>query len=145
MVHALSEIHKSLVPDGVMLDVHPQPQNSQIEVWQRGEVHPLGEVDQTEDKRDIEAARAHLESQVQRGLYAVEESGYFELLEHHPTVESWQERWAREGWILDASPELLRSARELLDRDAGDLVVREPVRATRLRRLEPVDQWRQSS
>lgn len=133
---ALRRIHKCLKPDGVLLDVHPQPQNSQIEIWQDGLTHHLGEIDQREDHVEIEAARAHLWSFEQGGLFATEKQGFFELLEHHPTVESWQEKWVEDGYRLVAEPELLGSANELLRSGGGELVIREPVRATSLRRLD---------
>lgn len=135
MVHALSRIHSYLRTDGVLLDIHPQPENSQIEIWQKDGIHRLGEIDQQEDHEEIEAGRSDLRSFEERGLFATEERAVFELLEHHPTVESWQERWAGEDYRLVAEPELLDSARALLQSGGGELVIREPIRATRLRRL----------
>lgn len=134
-MHALSRIHRCLEAGGILLDVHPQPENSQIEIWQDGEIHRLGEVDQSEDHREIEESRAHLRDFEERGLFATEGWRLFELLEHHPSVESWQDRWAEEGYRLIAEPELLDSANQSLRSGGGELVIREPVRATSLRRL----------
>lgn len=134
MVHALRHIHQSLTSDGVLLDVHPQPVNSRIEVWQDGRVHDLGEVDQREDTRDIEDARSQLELLVNEGLFTPETNDFFELLEHHDSVASWQEKWDEEEYGLVADPELLASARELLSTGGGELVIREQVRASRYRR-----------
>jgi len=135
-VDALSRIHQCLRADGVLLDVHPQPEDSQIEIWQDGLVHHLGEIDQREDHEEIEAAREHLRSFLRRGLFVEENRGFFELLEHHPSVGSWQDRWAEEGYRLVAEPDLLDSANDLLESGGGELVIREPVRATSLRRLD---------
>jgi hypothetical protein len=135
-VHALNRIHECLKPDGVLLDVHPQPLNSQIEIWQDGRIHHLGEVDQHEDHLEIEAARAYLRSFEQGGLFVTEQQGFFELLEHHPTVESWQDSWAEDGYRLIVEPGLLDSASDLIRSGRGELVIREPVRATSLRRLD---------
>lgn len=134
-MHALRRIHECLRADGVLLDVHPQPENSQIEIWQDGLIHSLGEVDQKEDHEEIESARVHLRSFEQRGLFAKDRRRYFDGFEHHPSVESWQERWAEEGYRLVAAPELLESANDLLASGGGELVIRERVRATSLRRL----------
>lgn len=131
---ALSRIHSSLEADGVLLDIHPQPENSHIEVWEGGRVHHLGEIDQHEDHEEIEAARSHLGSFERRGLFAGVKRGFFELLELHTSVESWQERWAEEDYRLVAEPRLLESARGLLAESHGKLVIREPVRATVFRR-----------
>ena len=134
-MHALSRIHRFLKADGVLLDIHPQPENSQIEIWQGDRIHHLGEVGQHEDHLEIEAARTHLNSLQRHGHFATEKSAFFDLLESHTSVESWQDRWAEEGYRLVAEPELLDSARALLAAKGGALVIREPVRATVLRRL----------
>ena len=136
MVHALRQIHRSLTPDGVLLDVHPQPTNSRIEVWQDRRVHDLGEVDQEEENREIEDARGRLELVVKEGLFTPETSDYFEAGEHHDSVSSWQEHWAEEEYQLIAPAGMLESAERLLSSGGGELVIRESVRATRLRRLE---------
>lgn len=118
-----------------MLDIHPQPTNSQIEVWTGDEVHRLGEIDQREDHAEIEAARAHLHSFEVDGSFVKQAEGHFDLLEIHDSVESWQERWSYEGYRLLASEELLEAARVLLARPACELVIREPVRATTYSKL----------
>lgn len=135
-MHALKRIHRYLRAGGVLLDVHPQPTNSQIEVWQEDAIHHLGQIDQREDHQEIEEARLRLESLEERGLFVTERRGFFELLEHHPTVESWQDRWAQEGYRLVAEPELLETAQDLLTANGGELVIREQVRASRLRRVD---------
>jgi hypothetical protein len=137
-VNALSRIHEYLRPDGVLLDIHPEPENSQIEIWQDGRIHRLGEVDQRDDHVEIEASRLHLRSFQRRGLFAKEARGVFDLLEHHPSVQSWQDRWAEEGYRLNPGPGMLDRAAVLL-RSGGELVIREPVRATSLRRLSADD------
>lgn len=138
-MNALSRIHRSLRADGVLLDIHPQPVDSRIEIWENGKIHPLGEVDQHEDHEEIRSARSHLRSFEEAGLFRTEETAVFELLEHHPTVESWQARWDYEGYRLIAEASLLDTARAMLKRPQTELVIREPVRATRLRRLAGPD------
>ena len=133
-MNALSRIHESLREGGVLLDVHPEPENSRIEVWEDGQIHRLGEIDQHEDHEEIVAARSDLESFERDGLFRTEQSLVFELLEHHPTVESWEDRWEHEGYRLIAEPHLLETARALLHNPSAELVIREPVRASRLRR-----------
>ena len=133
-MHALSRIHDWLREGGVLLDLHPQPENSQIEIWEDGQIHCLGEIDQREDHEEILAARSHLRSAERDGLFSTERSAVFELLEHHPTVESWVDRWEYEGYRLVAEPKLFETARDLLQHSSAELVIREPVLATRLRR-----------
>lgn len=138
-MHALRRIHHCLKADGVLLDVHPQPKNSHIEIWQDDLIHSLGEIDQSEDHEEIESARAHLSSLERSGLFVRDNERFFDLLEHHPNVESWQERWAEEGYRLVAPPELFETAKSLLTSGGGELVIREPVRATSLHRLAESD------
>lgn len=135
-MNALRRIHRLLKSDGVLLDVQPQPENSQIEIWQNRRIHRLGEIDQSKDHEEIEAARVRLDSCLTGGLFVEEQRVFFELLEHHPTVEHWQDKWAEDGYRLLAEPSLLESARQLLA-SGGELVVREPVQATALRRMSP--------
>jgi hypothetical protein len=135
VVDALKQVHHSLTPDGILLDVHPEPVNSPIEVWQGDRVHELGELDQREDNREIEDARLRLDQLVTDGLFTPETSVFFELHEHHDSVESWQEKWAEEDYRLVAAPGMLESAGRLLSMGGGELVIKEQIRATRLRRL----------
>lgn len=136
MVHALRQIHQSLTPGGILLDVHPEPVNSHIEVWQGDRIHELGEIDQREDHREIEDARSRLDLLVDQGLFGPEATDYFELREHYDAVDSWKEKWAKEDYRLVAPPGMFESAEDLLAAGGGELVIREQVRATRLRRLK---------
>ncbi len=140
---ALSRIHSSLRASGVLLDLHPQPENSRLEIWQGNRISPLGEIDQQQEIQEIEYAESRLAELEERGLYATDSQRFFDLLEHHPSVESWLQRWAEEGWQFAVDDEVLKSARELLQAGGGDLVIREPIRATRLnrRRETAPDNW----
>lgn len=136
VVHALERIHHSLRAEGVMLDVHPQPRNTRVEVWQEGRVESLGQLDdEEEDIRDIRQARARLSLVERRGWFLTERRRTFEMLEHYPTVEDWLERRAWEGATSIIPEGMLDSIRNLLAAGGGELVKREPVRASLLRRL----------
>lgn len=134
-MHALERIHLSLRAEGVMLDIHPQPENIRIEVWQEGKVEPLGPIDDEEDIRDIRQARARLSLVERRGWFITERRKTFDLLEHYPTVEDWLERRVLEGATSIIPEGLLDSARHLLTTGGGELIKREPIRASLLRRL----------
>jgi len=135
VVHALRQIHRSLRPDGLLLDVHPQPVNPRVEVRQGGLVHDLGEIDAHEDNREVEDARIQLEVLVREGLFSQEATDFFDWCEHHDSVAGWQERLASEEWGLVAPPEMIETAQRLLSSGGGELVIKLQVRATRLRRL----------
>ncbi|MGH8937299.1 MAG: hypothetical protein ACRDXD_13730 [Acidimicrobiia bacterium] len=133
-MHALSRIHRSLHPDGVLLDVHPEPENARVEVWEQGRIRPLGGLDGEQDSREIRQARSRLEEAERRGWYVTERQRKFELLVHHRSVDEWLERRAREGATSIIPEGMLETARHLLARGADELVIRERVRAAVLRR-----------
>jgi hypothetical protein len=135
VVHALETIHHSLRADGVMLDIHPQPKNIRMEVWQEGRVESLGPLDNEDDIRDIRQARARLSLVERQGLFITERRKTFDLLEHYPTVEDWLERRAWEGETSVIPEGMLDSIRHLLTAGGGELIKREPIRASLLRRL----------
>ncbi|MFN2487228.1 MAG: hypothetical protein ABR609_11595 [Acidimicrobiia bacterium] len=134
-MHALRRIHRSLRPEGVLLDLHPQPEHAGVEVWQGGRVERLGHVGQEEDIRDIVEARARLDLVEGDHWYVTERRKFFDLLSHFPSAEDWLEYQAREGYTAAVSDELLASANRLLATGDGEFVVREPIRASLLKRL----------
>jgi hypothetical protein len=134
-VHALRRIHRSLRPEGVLLDLHPQPQHAEVEVWQGGRVESLGQVGQDEDIRDILEARDRLDLVERGGWYVTLRRRFFDLLSHFPSAADWLEYQEREGYSGVVSEELLASADKLLATGNGEFVVREPIRASVLKRL----------
>jgi SAM-dependent methyltransferase len=89
-VHALKRIHRSLRPDGVLLDLHPQPDRPRIEIWQDGRVELLGHIDYEQDIADILNARARLDQVEKDGWYVTYRRMVFELVSHFTSVEDWQ-------------------------------------------------------
>ncbi len=134
-MHALRRIHHSLRPEGVLLDLHPQPEHAGVEVWQEGRVERLGHVGQEEDITEILEARDRLDLVEREGWYITEGRRFFDLLSHFPSPEDWLEYQAREGYTGMVSKELLASANRLLATGDGEFVVREPIRASLLKRL----------
>lgn len=134
-MHALEKIHHSLGPQGVLLDLHPQPEHAGVEVWQGGRVERLGDVGQEEDIRDILEARDRLDLVEGEGWYITERRRFFDLLSHFPSAEDWLEYQERKGYTGVVSEELLASANRLLATGNGEFVVREPIRASLLKRL----------
>jgi hypothetical protein len=106
-----------------------------VEVWHGGRVDRLGHLDQEEDIRDILEARTRLERVEGDGWYVTERRRFFDLLAHFPSAEDWLEYQAREGYSGVVPAALLASANRLLATGGGELVVREPIRASVLKRL----------
>lgn len=135
MVDALHRAHRLTRTGGLLLDLHPLARNDLLEVWRDGVIESIGEVDQQEDIADIEYAEGALDKVVEEGLFQRVDQREFDLLEHHPTVESWLDRWNEEGWAFEVAEDVMRSAREALGTPGSEFVVREPIRITRLNRL----------
>jgi hypothetical protein len=106
-----------------------------VEVWQRGRVERLGHVGQEEDIRDILEARDRLDLVEGEGWYITERRRFVDLLSHFPSAQDWLEYQEREGYTGVVSEELLASANRLLATGNGEFVVREPIRASLLKRL----------
>lgn len=134
-MHALGRIHRSLTDGGVLLDLHPEPKNSRAEVGQEGRVEVIGEWDQEEDIRDILLARAQLHLVERRGVFVTERQTGFDILEHYPSVEDWLEWRTEQGATGVIQRELLDTAQRLLATRGSELIIREPIRASLLRRL----------
>jgi hypothetical protein len=135
VVHALRRIHRSLRPEGVLLDLHPEPEGAGLEVWKGGRVDRLGYVDQEDDIRDILEARARMDQVEGDGWYVTERRKSFDLLAHFPGAKDWLEYQVREGYSGTVSAELIATADRLLAAGGGEFVVREPIRASVLKRL----------
>ena len=106
-----------------------------MEVWQGGRIDRLGHLDQEEDIREILEARARLDQVEGDGWYVTERRRRFDLLAHFPSAEDWLEYQAREGYSGEVPAGLLATANRLLAARGGELVVREPIRASVLKRL----------
>jgi len=79
-VHALSNIHKALVPGGILLDMHPVPPSARAE--RAGE--SLGDFDDAEFFEIVAVTEARLE---QTGLYTLESEVEFDWLERFDSAQ----------------------------------------------------------
>jgi hypothetical protein len=91
-VHALRRIHEALVPEGILLDMHPIPPSTRAEVSGRS----LGDFDDSEFMDTVAQTEAALGQTVTGGLFAFEAELEFDWLERFDSgeeliedVESW--------------------------------------------------------
>ena len=133
-MHALRKIHRSLTATGVLLDLHPEPRDSRAEVAREGRLEIVGGWDQEEDLRDIRLARAQLDLAESEGFFVTDRQVSFDMLEHYPSVEDWLDHRTERGETAAIGEELVDKARNLLA-NGGELIIREAIRASLLRRL----------
>lgn len=135
MVDALRTIHRSLRAGGVLLDLHPQPEPVAVEVWREGRREPVGHVVDDQDISDITEAEIRLDLVERDGWFTTETRRVFDLAAHFPGVDEWFEYRSDHDCSSVVPKELENRARRLLGKHEGELVIREPIRASLLKRL----------
>lgn len=89
-MHALRNIHQALVPEGVLLDMHPIPPATRAEV--RGQ--SLGEFDDAEFQKLVRTAEARI---LETGLFEHDTETEFDFLERYDDPVQLLED-IKEGW-----------------------------------------------
>lgn len=120
--------------NGVLVDIHPEPEPYLVEVQVGERCIQVGEVGGRPVLKRIPPARAALAEAVEAGYFARERDTTFDFLSHFDSVEDWLSYLAGLTYQLVPDEAILARARELLSSGIGDLIVRERVHATRLRR-----------
>ena len=116
------------------MDIHPRPDHSQVEVWVGGKSIELGRLNETSLIQTINAAHLTLASVVWDGYFVYEEMRSFDFLYHFDSVDDCESFLAKEDWDTELDPATASRARDLLADGEGELLIREPARAARLRR-----------
>lgn len=134
-MHVLREVHKALRPKGILLDMHPVPQDVQIEVVHDRETQAVGTVGDPKDSRDVRRARRRLSALQAQGLFNLESRAFFDMSIYNDSVDAWLEYRRERGETGILTKELLRNARRAMRKKGAQLVVRERIRASSLRRI----------
>ena len=123
MVHALNEIRRVLVPDGVLIDLRPVLSHWPIEVVSAREIRETGHI------QDLPLGLAD-DQAANRSIARAEQDGWFrrEAEEFFPYYYSWDspsemEEWVREEWhdfieLDEKSEKATRSAWAIGDPDS---------------------------
>jgi hypothetical protein len=117
-----------------MLDVHPEPRHSRVEVHSGSRISDVGRLDESEFLPDINAAEKVLGAAIAAKRFALEAEKRFDFLYHFNTVDEYKAFLVDEEWGT-LEPEVESRARKLLTAEGGELVMREPVWAGRLKRI----------
>lgn len=96
MVHALEEILRVLVPEGILIDIRPLAERWQIEVMSARGVQPTGRVDDLPDQVNADVSSNEAMRQVEsRGWFKREQEDFF------PYFYSWDTPSEMEEFIAD--------------------------------------------
>ncbi|HEY4691029.1 MAG TPA: hypothetical protein VIK33_17090 [Anaerolineae bacterium] len=135
MGHALEKIHRLLKPGSVLVDIHPTPEATEIEVRVGAQMHTAGWLHETDDYSDYAAADEALAKVVKSGLFAVEREGTLSFATYADTLAELRD-YLTEGWENARIDEITLARIEELtstpERDK-DIILRERVRIARLR------------
>ncbi len=121
-MHALRHVHRLLVPEGTMVELHPLTEEH-VEAAD-GPVGVIAEPEWAEV--DLPNTEARLREAVEAGLYALEAETEFDFLKHYDAAEE----------LLEAKQDLLAGQEPLVRRIAAarpPFVLREHVVLRRLR------------
>lgn len=136
MVHVLRQIHKSLRTKGLLLDIHPLPEDPQVEVVGPKRARSVGALQRHEDSRDIRAARRRFALVAAEGAYGLERRRIFHSRSYHESVASWHEYRDQHGATSVIPPAVLRAVEREMRSPQTKLVVDQRVRASIYRRLD---------
>lgn len=119
----------------MLLDVHPVPRPSTIEVRDRGATTFVGTPDDRIAVGKIRAGRRLLNRVLRDGLFEVHGRRWFDFEVHHPSIDAWLRRREERGSTSVISDELLEGARRAMDQSPNAvLIVSGRTRATALTR-----------
>lgn len=119
-----------------MLDIHPQPERSQVEVRVGERSVDVGHLDGSSLISAIHAARKILASTIADGLFVDEEETEFEFLSYFDSIDEWTSYWANSRFAEPVADEpLMEATCALMSQGEGEILMRELARAVRLKRL----------
>ena len=130
-------MHRSLRTGGLLLDVHPQPRPSPIELRSGACATDLGQLEYGPDFiQTLSNSDDVLASLDRDGTFRNESNEEFLLLHHFESFADWQEFMAQEAeyYVPPDSTMIQMIGRRLLSKGA-ELVLEEWVRASRFTRL----------
>ncbi len=133
-MRALDSVHTALRPDGLLLDIHPEPEHSWVEAHTGGRVVRVGHIDESFRINTVQAARAVLRDAAHAGQFTEERSTRFVFVYHFDGVEAWL-TYMKESWrTAHVGEDVIARCQEALDAASGEICIPRAVRATRYRR-----------
>lgn len=135
-MHVLRQLHKTLRPGGVLLDIHPQPTDPRVTVLVSGRTIPIGSLDASEDNSEIRAAQKRLAGVQRAGLFRTERRTRFVMRTHHESVDAWLDYRRERDATNIIPPEVMSAAKKEMRAEGATLIVISSIRAGALIRVE---------
>ena len=104
MVHALEEIHRLLRPDGTLVDIHPVPEPSLVEVIQ-GDRILFAEPKRESDHEGVQHADRAIAQVLERKLFVAERNHEFDFISYGSSVSKLRDFWDRYDAFKDSPKE----------------------------------------
>src|SRR3990172_4359403 len=118
MVHALSEVWRTLVPGGVLLDIRPYLPFRPLELVTAPEARVLGRLDQADFDQGDPAADEAVAEVMRRDLFMLQETGWFYYSSYWDSVVEMRE-YLRDWDDVARLPRRLAGAARSALRQAG--------------------------
>lgn len=126
MVHALSEIRRVLVPDGILIDLRPMLDRWQVQVVSARQVQDTGRLmDFPSGLADDKAADQAMAKAEQDGWFAREDEEFF-LIDYSWDTPREMEEWIQDEWhdFIDLDEETRKATRSAWAVGDADSLVR---------------------
>lgn len=131
----LEKTHRLLKTSGIILDIHPRPRASEVEIRIPGHFIHVGYLDETGLIRRIHDARREIASMIWDGFFNYHDVKTFDFLYHFDSVEECIEFLGREWEDSTMDRPTIDKARKLLGDQMGEIIIRQPLWAATLKRL----------
>ncbi len=135
-MHVLRQVHRTVRPGGVLVDIHPLPQDPRVEITGSEGSIRIGKLDSTVNNRDVRNARKLLAGVQREGLFRLERRRMFDFRMYHDTVDAWLQYRRDHDSTSVVPPQVLRDARREMRAGGSKLAVIERARASVLRRVD---------
>ena len=139
MVHALSEIRRVLVPDGILIDLRPMLDHWQVQVVSARQIQDTGRLkDYPAGLADDKAANQAMAKSEAEGLFTREDEEFF-LIDYSWDTPREMEEWIQDEWqdFIDLDEEARQATRSAWAVGDADSLVRVRVKMliTRWRKI----------
>jgi hypothetical protein len=132
-VSALRNIHTALRPGGLLLDIHPEPENPWLVAVMGDETMNVGQLDDSFRAKTVLAARAALHTVVDAGLFVREHEITFTFNYHFASVADWQWHMTNNWHSAGIAAGMVERAQAAMSAGAVELRIARAIHAARLR------------